>query len=178
MFIGLDEPHTSRSNSTVLSLEAHKAEAAQHYTDLLSHSLQILTPDAKTNRALAWAELALDQAWVCNPLLGCGEVAGYGPSRMGRRPQYDWFFAGDGLIAMDGLLAAGNYSRARDELAFITRYQDTANGMIWHELSQSAALIDWQHKYPYMCMCMSTSRSSTSQDSQIMSQLPATTTSS
>ncbi|WP_348266106.1 hypothetical protein P8936_09245 [Edaphobacter paludis] len=154
VFLGLDAPHTSPSHGMVLSLEANKdhliSEAAEHTSDLLSHSLQILTPDAEINRALSWAEIALDQAWVCNPQLGCGEVAGYGPSRMGRRPQYDWFFAGDGLIAMQGLLAAGDYTRARDELAFITRYQDPANGMIWHELSQSAGMIDWLHKYPYM----------------------------
>jgi glycogen debranching enzyme len=105
---------------------------------------------SQSNRALSWADIALDQAWVCNAQLGCGEVAGYGPSRMGRRPQYAWFFAGDGLIAMEGLLAAGDYTRARDELAFITRYQDPANGMIWHELTQSAAMIDLRHKYPYM----------------------------
>jgi hypothetical protein len=71
-----------------------------HYSGLLSHALQIETPDADTNRALAWSEIALDQAWVCNLDLGCGLVAGYGPSRKARRPQYDWFFAGDGMVAI------------------------------------------------------------------------------
>jgi len=51
--------------------------------------LQIETPDPEVNRALTWAQLALEQAWVCNPDLGCGQVAGYGPSRKARRPQYD-----------------------------------------------------------------------------------------
>ena len=101
------------------------------------------------NRSLAWSVIALDQAWVCNPLLGCGLVAGYGPSRDARRPQYAWFFGGDGLVATNALIAAGEYSRAREELAFIQKYQDPASGMIWHELSQSAGLIDWS-KYPYM----------------------------
>ena len=50
---------------------------------------------------------------------------------------------------MRGLLAAGEYARAREELDFIARYQDRRSGMIWHELSQSAALIDWA-RYPYM----------------------------
>src|ERR1700722_2547253 len=123
--------------------------AVDHYTNLLSQSLQIETPDAETNRALAWTELALDQAWVCNPDLGCGQVAGYGPSRKARRPQYDWFFAGDGMVAVPALIAAGQYDRARQELEFILKYQDQKTGMIWHELSQSAASLDWP-KYPYM----------------------------
>ncbi len=153
LYAGLDAPHAPQS-ATVQTLEKDQdqlqMQAQQHDREWLASSLQIETPDAEVNRALAWAELALDQAWVCNPQLGCGEVAGYGPSRPGRRPQYDWFFAGDGLAAVDGLLAAGDYDRAREELAFITKYQNPRNGMIWHELSQSAGLIDWQHKYPYM----------------------------
>jgi glycogen debranching enzyme len=123
--------------------------AADHYTALLNNALQIETPDAEINRALAWSEIALEQAWVCNPDLGCGLVAGYGPSRNARRPQYDWFFAGDGMVDLPALLAAGEYTRAREELEFILKYQDQKTGMIWHELSQSAGWIDW-NKYPYM----------------------------
>ena len=123
-------------------------EAADHYSGLVRESLQIETPDAAVNRALAWAEIALDQAWVCNPDLGCGLIAGYGPSRKARRPQYDWFFAGDGMVALHALLATGQHARARQELEFILKYQDQKSGMIWHELSQSAAWLDWD-KYPY-----------------------------
>ncbi len=123
--------------------------ATDHYRKLLGQALQIETPDADTNRALAWAELALEQAWVCNPDLGCATVAGYGPSRNARRPQYDWYFAGDGMVAIQALLAAGEYARAKQELEFILKYQDQKNGMVWHELSQSAAIIDWR-QYPYM----------------------------
>jgi glycogen debranching enzyme len=125
-------------------------EAAQHYADLRSNGLQIETPDADINRDLAWAEVALDQAWVCNPYLGCGLVAGYGPSRGARRPQYAWFFAGDAIVAVQALLSAGEYDRAREALDFIAKYQDKKTGMIWHEMSQSAGLIDWVGKYPYM----------------------------
>ena len=125
-------------------------EAAQHYADLRSKIVQIETPDASLNRDLAWAEVALDQAWVCNPYLGCGLVAGYGPSRGARRPQYAWFFAGDAMVAVQALLSAGEYDRARAALDFIAKYQDPKTGMIWHEMSQSAGLIDWVGKYPYM----------------------------
>jgi glycogen debranching enzyme len=123
--------------------------ATQHYRALQDDSLRVQTPNAAFNDALAWSQIALDQAWVCNPDLGCGIIAGYGPSRPGRRPQYAWFFAGDGLIAANALTSAGAFARARDELQFIARYQDAKTGMVWHELTQSAKYLDWL-KYPYM----------------------------
>jgi glycogen debranching enzyme len=129
--------------------ESLEKDAITHYSSLLSRALEIETPDADANRALAWSEIALDQAWVCNPDLGCGAIAGYGPSRKARRPQYDWFFAGDGMVAVRALLAAGLYDPARQELEFILKYQNKETGMIWHELSQSAGWLDWG-KYPYM----------------------------
>ena len=69
-----------------------------------------------------------------------------------RRPSTGsaWFFAGDGLVTVDALLRAGAYARARDELAFIIRYQNKRTGAIWHELSQSAGFLDWEGAYPYM----------------------------
>lgn len=112
--------------------------------------LDVETPDSAVNRALRWAQVALEQAWVCNPQLGCGLVAGYGPSRGARRPQYAWFFAGDGMVTVDALLREGAYARARDELAFIMRYQNKQTGMVWHEMSQSAGFLDWAGAYPYM----------------------------
>ena len=130
-------------------ISAQRELALAHDLQLQRNALAVTTPDEETNRAIAWAEIALDQAWVCNPMLGCGLVAGYGPSRDARRPQYAWFFGGDGLVATNALIAAGEYTRARQELEFITKYQQPKTGMIWHELSQSAGLIDWS-KYPYM----------------------------
>ncbi len=148
------QPENSKDHAAVMrDLTARRAEleaqAEAHYAELERDSLKIRTPDEDVNLALAWAGIALDQAWVCNPQLGCGLVAGYGPSRDARRPQYDWFFAGDGLVAADALISAGEYSRAREELEFIAKYQDQKTGMIWHELSQSAGYLDWA-KYPYM----------------------------
>jgi glycogen debranching enzyme len=148
------ESQPAPEGSTLPALEQDEAQLraayGSHATEILAAGLQIQTPDASLNRALAWSRLALDEAWVCNPRIGCGEVAGYGPSRPERRPQYDWFFAGDGLVATEGLLAAGDLARAREEIAFILRYQNPANGMIWHEISQSAGFLDWAGKYPYM----------------------------
>ncbi|MFL6576424.1 MAG: MGH1-like glycoside hydrolase domain-containing protein [Povalibacter sp.] len=137
------------ANELLRNRIALEKSAIDHYNEVLSAGLKIETPDAEVNRALAWSQVALEQAWVCNPDLGCGQVAGYGPSRTARRPQYAWFFAGDGMVAMHALLAEGRYERAREELEFILKFQDPKTGMIWHELSQSAGALPWE-KYPYM----------------------------
>ncbi len=145
---GVVEPTTVLAQLAA-AMARMERDAMTHYKVLEEGSLRIITPDKEINRALAWTKIALDQAWVCNPRLGCGIVAGFGPSRDSLRPQYAWFFGGDGLITTRALVAAGEYKRAREELEFIQRYQNPENGMIWHELSQSAGYIDWS-KYPYM----------------------------
>lgn len=154
VYVALNPPHAKDPGALFLRLDHERtqleAAAATHMRELLRDSLRVDTPDAQVNQAIAWSEIDLDQAWVCNPDLGCGFVAGYGPSRGARRPQYDWFFAGDGLVAAEASISAGDFSRARQELEFILRYQDPRSGMIWHELSQSAGLIDWAGKFPYM----------------------------
>ena len=152
VYIALN-PYSEDPSAALEKLSARLPEleeqAAAHYASLDANSLRIRTPDEAVNRGLAWAKVALDQAWVCNPRLGCGIVAGYGPSRDALRPQYAWFFGGDGLITTNALVSAGEYARAREELTFIQKYQNKSNGMIWHELSQSAGYIDWL-KLPFM----------------------------
>jgi len=153
LYVALNSPHTDPGmffNRLMRDHQQLEADAETHQAEYENQVLRVQTPDIHVNQAIAWAEIALDQAWVCNPDLGCGFVAGYGPSRGARRPQYDWFFAGDGLIAADGSMTAGDPERAREELEFILHYQDAKTGMIWHELSQSAGFLDWVGKYPYM----------------------------
>ena len=154
IFVGYDPPGVAPARGVFARLQTHAqqlyAEQVTHYSDLLGNAMQIETPDEDVNRSLAWAVIALDQAWVCNPSLGCGVVGGYGPSRGERRPQYAWFFAGDGLVATEALIAAGEFERAREELAFIAKYQDKKTGMIWHEIAQSVDIEDWKRDYPYM----------------------------
>ncbi len=147
---GAKETHDlyERLISNAATLEV---DATQQQRQRAENAMRIETPSAEVNKALAWSELALDQAWVCNPTLGCGLVAGYGPSRgLARRPQYAWFFAGDALTAMHALLLTGDFVRARDTLLFLMRYQDPHNGMMWHEMSQSASYVNWARDYPYM----------------------------
>ena len=115
-----------------------------------SQIVKITTPDAEANRAIEWAQIALEQAWTCNARLGCAFVGGYGPSHGARRPQYAWYFAGDGLLTTEALLYEGNYKRAADELEFLYKYQNSENGMMWHEISQSAGFLNWARDYPYL----------------------------
>jgi glycogen debranching enzyme len=154
VYVALNAAHAADQGALFQQLVRDRtkveAEAAAHLQELLHNALKVETPEAQVNQAIAWAQIALDQAWVCNPDLGCGFVGGYGPSRGARRPQYDWFFAGDGLVATESSISVGDFVRARQELEFIFRYQDQKTGMIWHELSQSAGLIDWAGKFPYM----------------------------
>jgi len=103
VFVTLNESRGKPVETALTALEIDAdglmKEEAAHWADLEDAQLQLTTPDPQINRALGWAEAAVHQAWVCNPDLGCGFVGGYGPSHAGRRPQYDWFFAGDGLVA-------------------------------------------------------------------------------
>ncbi|HEY2471029.1 MAG TPA: hypothetical protein VGI45_24755 [Terracidiphilus sp.] len=127
-----------------------QSEATHQQQEWASRTLRIDTPDETVNHALAWSQWALEQAWVCNPALGCGLVAGYGPSRgLARRPQYAWFFAGDALTSLPALLLSGDFERTRQALEFLLKYQDRQTGMMWHEMSQSAAYVHWTD-YPYM----------------------------
>ena len=143
-----DESPVHIAETLLAQLRVEETHARSRYSTL--GIIDVETSDTAVNRALRWAQTTLEQAWACNPQLGCGMLAGYGPSRGARRPQYAWFFANDGLVAIDALLREGAYARARDELTFILRYQNKRTGAIWHELSQSAGFLDWEHAYPYM----------------------------
>jgi glycogen debranching enzyme len=143
-----EEDIRATTASLLRASDASAAEDAKRFDD--SGVVRITTPDADVNRAIRWAQVALEQAWTCNTRLGCALVAGYGPSRGARRPQYAWYFAGDGLLATRALLHEGHHARAAEELEFIYRYQKPDDGMVWHEISQSAAFLDWARDYPYL----------------------------
>jgi glycogen debranching enzyme len=148
---GIPGHYDAGKNYDRLLEEAPKlyAEAVEHYRKLVESHVQVETPDRDVNLAYSWARIALDQAYVCSPFLGCGLVAGYGPSRDTRRPQYAWFFGGDAMTNTFALEAAGDFDLARDALRFIQKYQKRDSGEIFHELSQSAGIIDWFKDYPY-----------------------------
>lgn len=125
------------------------AGRAAHAGAVLDSALWTETPDSMFDLAVRWAALNLDEALVCNPDLGCGPVAGYGPSgSRGTRPGFAWFFGGDAAINSLGMTAAGAFGLARRSLEFFAKYQ-REDGKIPHEISQGAGRIRWFEDYPY-----------------------------
>ena len=125
-------------------------ERVAHEDSIRALQFSIESPDTLLNRAVEYAKVNLDEAFVCNPDLGCGLVAGYGLSGASSdRPGFGWFFGGDGAInslAMDG---AGQTNTVRQGvLRFFAKYQ-RADGKIPHEISQGAGKIPWFTEYPY-----------------------------
>ena len=70
------------------------AARATHAQAVLDSTLVLHSPDAELDLAVRWAELNLDAALACNPDLGCGLVAGFGPSGpTSTRPGFGWYRA-------------------------------------------------------------------------------------
>jgi hypothetical protein len=120
----------------------------QHVSELRNTTTIIDTPDDTLDLALAWSTINLDEALSCNPDLGCGLVAGWGPSGTGTRPGFGWYFAGDASVnslAMDSL---GLWPQVAEGLRFTAQYQ-RSDGKIPHEISQAAKRILWFEEFPY-----------------------------
>ena len=115
---------------------------------LIAQTATLETPDSTLNLALKWSEVDLDDAWTCNPDLGCGLVAGWGPSGRGERPGFGWFFGGDAAINSYAMDATGMWDEVATGLKFFAKYQ-RADGKIPHEISQAAGRIPWFTDFPY-----------------------------
>lgn len=102
----------------------------------------------RASRALEWAKLNLAEQRVCNPDLGCGPVAGWGPSGTSFRPGFGWFFGGDAAINTLAMDVTGAWEDVAEALRFFARYQ-REDGKIPHEISQAAGRIPWFESYPY-----------------------------
>ena len=139
---------------TVLgNVAALYAERAAHAQAVLDSTVQLTSPDAELDLAVRWASLNLDEAMTCNPDLGCGLVAGFGPSgATSTRPGFGWYFGGDASINSLAMSSVGLWSVARDGLAFFAGFQGSRSpniGKIPHEISQSAKRINWFEDFPY-----------------------------
>ncbi len=115
---------------------------------VLATTTSIDTPDDSMNLAFRWAEANLEDQLVCNPSLGCGLVAGWGPSGNSFRPGFGWFFGGDAAINSLAMDASGQWGLVAEGLRFTAKYQ-RADGKMPHEISQGAAHIPWFTKFPY-----------------------------
>ncbi len=123
-------------------------ESISYYRRLASRSLSVTTPSAEINQALQWARLSLDKGLVANPQLGKGLVAGYGVSGKTHRPGFAWFFGGDSCYNALAIICYGHFELARIALTLLRSHQ-RSDGKIPHELTQSAALLNWFDDYPY-----------------------------
>jgi glycogen debranching enzyme len=124
--------------------EDKRAFAERLRRDLLS----IATPDKTLDLAFEWAKVNLAEQMVCNPDLGCGLVAGWGPSGRGTRPGFGWFFGGDTAINSFAMSGVGMWDDVATALRFLAKYQRD-DGKITHEISQSAGRIPWFTEFPY-----------------------------
>ncbi len=122
-------------------------ESDDYYRAFDARTLRVETPDATLNDAIQWAKFAVEKGWACNDGVGCGLVAGYGESGESERPGFAWYFGGDALINSWSIVDYGDFDRAQAALEFLREHQ-RADGKMEHELTQSAALLDWS-KYPY-----------------------------
>lgn len=123
-------------------------ERRTYDSTMLAETTTLETPDQRLNLAFQWSKVDLDEQQVCNPDLGCGLVAGWGPSGKSTRPGFGWFFGGDAAInsfAMDG---TGQWAPVAQGLRFLAKYQ-RADGKIPHEISQAAGRIPWFTDFPY-----------------------------
>ena len=123
-------------------------ESFAHYRRLREEMTSIETPDKRIDLAFEWAKVALDKGFVCNPHLGCGLIAGLGPSGTTERPGFGWFFGGDTFINAWAISAYGDLPTIRQSLDFLRKRQ-RADGKMMHELSQGAGYIRWFEDYPY-----------------------------
>ena len=119
-----------------------------HADALRTGATSISTPSREVDRAFEWAKVNLDEQLVCNPDLGCGLVAGWGPSGKSARPGFGWFFGGDAAINSLAMSSAGMGDLVAQGLRFLARYQRD-DGKIPHEVSQAAGRIAWFTDFPY-----------------------------
>jgi glycogen debranching enzyme len=132
----------------VANAEAAYRERVAHAAALRGSLVGLETPDERLDLAFEWAKVNLDEQRVCNPDLGCGLVAGWGPSGRSTRPGFGWFFGGDAAINSLAMSAVGMGALVGEGLEFLAKYQ-RSDGKISHEVSQAAGRLPWFEEFPY-----------------------------
>jgi hypothetical protein len=117
-------------------------KSQDYYAHFFDTRVTADTPDPEFDRALRWAEIAIDQGSV-RFHDETGLVAGYYTSADSARPGYGWFFGRDALWTSYAVNSYGDFELTRKALEFLMRRQ-RADGKIMHEYSQTADLVDWK----------------------------------
>ena len=130
-------------NAAIPQLYAGTESYWSHFFD---SRLTAETPDSQFDRALRWAEIAIEQGRV--KYHGeTGLIAGYYESGDSARPGFGWFFGRDALWTSFAINSYGDFALTRDALEFLMRRQRD-DGKIMHEFSQTADLVQWK-SLPY-----------------------------
>ncbi len=128
-------------------VEARYRETADYFSHFFDTRLTVVTPDKKFDEAMRWAELAVESAKVRSPH-GAGLAGGWFGSGDSARPGFGWFFGRDTLWSLYAVNSYGNFALSREAMDFLFAHQRD-DGKVMHEVSQTAALVDWVH-LPYL----------------------------
>lgn len=120
----------------------------KYYENFLDKTTQVTTPDERLNTAFAWAKIGTEKGVATNPYLGTGLLAGFRTSGESERPGFAWYFGRDSMWTALAINSYGDFSTSKQAIDFLKKFQRD-DGKIPHEISQSAALIDWFKGYPY-----------------------------
>ncbi len=111
-----------------------------YYSNFFDTRLTVHTPDAEFDRALAWAELAIDKAQARAATGEVGLVAGWFPAFDSARPGFGWYFGRDTLWSLYAVNAYGDAALVRRAMDFLIQRQ-RPDGKMMHEYSQTADLL-------------------------------------
>lgn len=128
--------------ATAHALPQIYARTETFYAHFFDHRTVPHTPDPQLDRALQWAELAIDNAQATIPAhdskpAETGLVAGWYPAFDSARPGFGWFFGRDTLWSMYAIDSYGDQALAREAFDFLMNRQ-RADGKMPHEFSQTA----------------------------------------
>ena len=109
---------------------------SEFYAHYFDDRLTLKTPDPEFDKAMRWAEIAIEQSKVRTGE-ETGLVAGWYPSFDSARPGFGWYFGRDTLWSMYAIDSYGDRTLGREALEFLARRQ-RADGKMMHEFSLTA----------------------------------------
>jgi glycogen debranching enzyme len=126
----------SRLIATANALPEIYRQTRAYYDHYFDTRLTTHTPDPHFDKAMRWAEIAIDQTKVRT-----GDetslVAGWYPSFDSTRPGFGWYFGRDALWTLYAVNSYGDKTLAKQVLEFLARRQ-RADGKMMHEYSLTA----------------------------------------
>ncbi len=148
LLTAVSEGGEKNSSASVAAMErriAGKAAAlpsvykeTQHfYEHFFAERLTVKTPDPMLDKALQWAEIAIEQSKVTTAG-ETGLVAGWYPSFDSTRPGFGWYFGRDTLWSMYAIDSYGDRALGKQALEFLAKRQ-RSDGKMMHEFSLTAA---------------------------------------